>query len=104
MNRGARLVDPGWPIRLALALILACLGLAVWPVAGLALTLVCLGPLALLLTLSLPLAVVLPPLAIACRSRSGWRWGWLCGPWWPPALWLCRAWLRWPWLCWSWLR
>ena len=46
---------------------------------------------------------VLPPLALACRARTGWGWLWPCPPWWllRTWAWLCRSWFRWPWLCWD---
>src|SRR4051794_35794501 len=105
MRRGTRLADPGLPFRPVLALILAGLGLVVWLVGGLALGLVSLMQLALALALSPPLAVVLPPLALACRARTGWGWLWPRPPWWllRKWAWLCRSWFRWPWLCWAWL-
>ena len=71
MRASARFTDPDWPVRAALALILAWLGLIVWLVGGLALALVCLVPLASLLALSPTLIVFLPPLALACRSWPG---------------------------------
>ncbi len=101
-----RLAGPGWPVGPALTLILAGLGVAIWLVGGLVLVVVCLVPLTLALALSPPLALVLPPLVLACRSWTGWHWRWLCRPWSfvRPWSWLCRSWLRWPWLCWWWLR
>lgn len=100
MRTSARLLDPAYPIRFTLGLILACLGLAVWLVGGLALVLVCLVP----MTLVLALSPLLAPLALAFRSRLHTSWFWRS--YWCPWLWswLCRTWLCWPWLCWGWLR
>jgi hypothetical protein len=88
------------------ALILAALALPIWGVAGLTLGLTLLVPGVLVLALSAPLGLVLAPLVLACRSRPGWRWGWLYRMDWflEPWTWLWRCWFRWPWLCWSWLR
>jgi DNA-binding CsgD family transcriptional regulator len=60
-------------------------------------------PLALALALVPPLALVLGPLVLACRSWPGWSWSWLGWPCWFPWLWswLGRSWLQWPWFCWS---
>jgi hypothetical protein len=95
--------DPAFPVLYPLALTLAP---PVWGVAGLTLGLALLVPGVLVLALSAPLGLVLAPLVLACRSRPGWRWGWLCLPDWflEPWSWLCRCWLCWPWLCWRWLR
>ncbi len=101
-----RLPVPGWPVGPGLALFLAGLGLVVWLVGGLVLVVICLVPRALALALALPVALVLLPVAPACRSWLGWHWLWPGRPGWFLWLgsWLCGAWLRWPWLCWSWLR
>jgi hypothetical protein len=97
---------PALSARPPLALILAALAPPVWGVAGLALGLTLLVPSVLALALSAALSLVLAPLVLACRSWPGWRWGWLCRPYWflEPWSWLCRSWFLWPWLCWRWLR
>jgi hypothetical protein len=98
--------DPSLPALHPLALMLATIAPPVWGVAGLTLALTLLVPRVLVLALSAPLSLVLAPLVLSCRSRPGWRWGWLCRPEWfrEPWSWLCQCWLRWPWLCWMWLR
>ena|SRR5205085_12593492 len=97
--------DPMLPAPRPLTLILAGVAAPVWAVTGLALGLALLLPGVIVLAFSAALSLVLAPLVLACRTWTGWRWGWLCRPAWllDTESWLCWCWVRWPHLCWRWL-
>ncbi|HYT90249.1 MAG TPA: hypothetical protein VEL76_16195 [Gemmataceae bacterium] len=75
----------------------ACLAPLLWVVAGLTLVLGLLLPLALTGAVLATLALLLAPVALACRGGGGPPRAWLYGHYWCPWLWswTSRHWLRW---------